>query len=59
VDEDGRVIGVTSYERLKVAIHAAEAAEYPEPERSPAGIAVGDTAAADGAADPGRNGTSR
>ncbi len=51
VDEDGRVIGVTSYERLKVAIHAAEAAEYPEDERDPAGIAVGDAAAGDPAAD--------
>jgi osmoprotectant transport system ATP-binding protein len=62
VDGDGRVIGVTSYERLKVAIHAAEDAEYPGNEPSPAGIAVSDAAQAQadpapgGAAGPGRGG---
>jgi hypothetical protein len=42
VDEDGRAIGVTSYERLRVAIHADEQ-----------GLGRPAAAAADGAAAPG------
>ena len=33
VDDDGRVVGVTSYDRLRVAIHAGEQEAGDEPAR--------------------------
>ncbi len=57
VDDDGRVIGVTSYERLRVAIHAAERAEDAAAARAgAAGQAVSDGAASDDAAPAGKAG---
>jgi osmoprotectant transport system ATP-binding protein len=51
VDDEGRVVGVTSYERLRAAIQAAEAAdEAPAPDGEPAAGRAGTAgAAAEGA----------
>jgi len=53
VDEDGRVIGVTSYERLRVAIHAAERAADAAAGRGAAGSATSGGTPSGGAASPG------
>ncbi|MFI5064350.1 MAG: ABC transporter ATP-binding protein [Streptosporangiales bacterium] len=54
VDDDGRAIGVTSYERLRVAIHAAErAADAGAGRGGAAGSATSGGATSGGAASPG------
>ena len=46
VDEQGRVLGVTSFDRLRIAIHAADEAAAEE--------AAAEEAAADGRPAPGK-----